>query len=476
MIRDVIACYIAGYKTIEISSHQLTAMQKRDLHTIVNKLIGPEILEETINKVVIHDLLSEEVLPADRALKRMKNVARSMIQDALSSLIKRNKELAMDVIQRDDDVDRLNLLIARQFNDILRSGSIKQEIQSPISAVNYMQAATNLERMADHASKIAEMSSLDDCELPAEMTEELSRLGSIFTTLIDDSISVVLKPDNEKANQLIDKYKPQPQAAFSYDFYDSNIANAQYLYLIARHFPERLSDVGDKLITPLIAAINSDEINTLLSAYTSLALSAYVPADQKSGDTGFSISELVSNQTKTLLAIKETYGKVSVDENATAVQFNNPNKLSYFYQLTQAGFDKTPPAAPLQKGLEIYREYRDLKGNVINTTTLGTEIEVHIQARALDNRYISNTAIVDLLPGGFEVVRDSVKAEYLSYIDIREDRVIFFGGLDDTAKQIVYRIKAINTGTYTAPPIYLESMYDPNVKAYSAAGEMTVTN
>jgi phosphate uptake regulator len=182
-------------------------MQKRDLHTIVNKLIGPEILEETINKVVIHDLLSEEVLPADRALKRMKNVARSMIQDALSSLIKRNKELAMDVIQRDDDVDRLNLLIARQFNDILRSGSIKQEIQSPISAVNYMQAATNLERMADHASKIAEMSSLDDCELPAEMTEELSRLGSIFTTLIDDSISVVLKPDNEKANQLIDKTK-----------------------------------------------------------------------------------------------------------------------------------------------------------------------------------------------------------------------------------------------------------------------------
>lgn len=285
----------------------------------------------------------------------------------------------------------------------------------------------------------------------------------------------LLKSHNE-ANQLIDKYKPQPQAAFSYDFYGNNIANAQYLYLIARHFPERLSDVGDKLITPLIAAINSDEINTLLSAYTSLALSAYVPADQKSGDTGFSISELVGNQTKTLLAIKETYGKASVDENATAVQFNNPNKLNYFYQLTQAGFDKTPPAAPLQKGLEIYREYRDLKGNVINTTTLGTEIEVHIQARALDNRYISNTAIVDLLPGGFEVVRDSVKAEYLSYIDIREDRVIFFGGLDDTARQIVYRIKAINTGIYTAPPIYLESMYDPNIKAYSAAGEMTVTN
>ncbi len=207
LIRDVIACYLAGYKTVEISSPQLTAMQKRDLHSIVNKLIGPEILEETINKVVIHDLLSAEELPADRALKRMKNITRSMIQDALSSLIKRNKDLAMDVIQRDNDVDRLNLLIARQFIDILRSGSLKQETLCPISAFNYMQAATNLERMADHASKIAEISSQNDNELPREMTDEIARLSSVFTALIDDSISVLLKPDTEKANQLIDKTK-----------------------------------------------------------------------------------------------------------------------------------------------------------------------------------------------------------------------------------------------------------------------------
>lgn len=205
LIRDVIACYIAGYKAVEISSDQLTAMQKRDLHTVVNKLIGPEILEETINKVVIHDLLSEEELPADRALKRMKNVVRSMIHDALSSLIKRNKELAMDVIQRDDDVDRLNLLIARQFNDILRSGSINVETHSPISAFNYMQAATNLERMADHASKIAEISSQIDFELPAEIAEYLSRLGLVFANLMDDCILVLLNPDTDKANQLIDK-------------------------------------------------------------------------------------------------------------------------------------------------------------------------------------------------------------------------------------------------------------------------------
>ena len=244
LIRDVIACYIAGYKTVEISSPQLTAMQKRDLHSIVNKLIGPEILEETINKVVIHDLLSEVELPADHALKRMKNLARSMIQDALASLIKRNKELAMDVIQRDNDVDRLNLLMARQFNDILRSGSIKQETHCPINAFNYMQAATNLERMADHASEIAEISSENDNELPGEMTDEISRLSSVFTTLIDDSISVLLKPDNQKANQLIDKTKEikKQSMIMTSSFWERN-DNEMPIRLVVAGSMERMLDL-----------------------------------------------------------------------------------------------------------------------------------------------------------------------------------------------------------------------------------------
>ena len=65
----------------------------------------------------------------------------------------------MDVIQRDNDVDRLNLLISRQFTEILRSGSVKQETLNPITAFNYMQAASNLERIADHAHRIAEIAS-----------------------------------------------------------------------------------------------------------------------------------------------------------------------------------------------------------------------------------------------------------------------------------------------------------------------------
>ena len=286
-----------------------------------------------------------------------------------------------------------------------------------------------------------------------------------------------LLKNQTEANTLIGYFKPKNQSTSTTSFYNSNIANAQYLYLIARHFPERLSQIGDQMVMQLVDALNSEEINTLFSAYTSLALGAFVHLDEKTTDTGFVMREQLSNHvSKTLSTLEKWYGKVKVDEDATQISFSNPNKRSYFYQLTQTGFDKKWPTTSLQKGLEIDREYRDSNGQVIESTSLGTEIEVHIQARSLKQDYINHIAIVDLLPGGFEVVRDSVKNDQVDYVDIREDRVLFFGHLASSAKEIVYRIKAINTGKYTVPPIFAESMYNSSIKAYSRIKSMTVTN
>jgi phosphate uptake regulator len=183
----------------------MSPAQKKDIRQIVNKLIGPEILEETINKVVIHDLLSSEELQTKQALKRIKNVVRSLIQDSISSLLNNDKDLALDVVQRDDDVDRLNLLIARQFTEMLRSKSIHQEKLNSITALTYMQAASNLERIADHASRIAEMASKRECALNAEIAEGLSELEPIIVELLEDSVSCLLQTDSDKANKIIDR-------------------------------------------------------------------------------------------------------------------------------------------------------------------------------------------------------------------------------------------------------------------------------
>ena len=262
LARDIIGCYLGGYRTVEVASNHMSPLQKKDIRQIVNKLIGPEILEETINKVIIQDLLSSEELQADRALKRIRTVVKSMIQDAISALASNNKELALDVIQRDNDVDRLHLLISRQFTEILRSGTVKQDTPNAIAAFNYTQAASNLERIADHAQRIAEVAYNCDSVLPEDLTVELTRLQSVFGILIDDSIVYLLSANADKANELINRIREvQERIKLIANSTDSNDKSEILIRLIVAGSIERMLDymmnIGELTINLCHATVES---------------------------------------------------------------------------------------------------------------------------------------------------------------------------------------------------------------------------
>ena len=244
LVRDIIGCYVGGYRIIEVTSQHMSSAQKKDLHQIVNKLIGPEILEETINKVVIQDLLSSEKLQAEKALRRIRTVVKSMIHDSFASLLSNNEdELAMDVIQRDDDVDRLNLLISRQFTEILRTGSVKQETQNPIHAFNYMQAASNLERIADHAHRIAQIAREYNCTLADDLKEELLGVEAQLCGFIDDSISYLLQTNSDKANEMIDLIREIQKDAARITVASDNLGKSEMLErLVLAASVERMFD------------------------------------------------------------------------------------------------------------------------------------------------------------------------------------------------------------------------------------------
>lgn len=278
-----------------------------------------------------------------------------------------------------------------------------------------------------------------------------------------------------EANRLIALYKPGKDTDETSDFNSTAIANAQYLYLVAKHFPNKLDETGKLLIPSLVAAMNTDTINTLFSGYASLALSAYNESGLAIGQIPQIVEIFADKKEKILTQGQNLYEKASISDTARQVRFDNPAKSTYFYQLLQSGFERNPTTTALKQGIEISREYRDKAGNVITSTPLGSEIEVHIHIRTTDDSYLTNIAIVDLLPGGFEAVRDSVKTDDIDYADVREDRVLFFTSVEPKAMETVYRIKAVNTGEYEVPGIVAESMYDPAVKGASVSGKITVS-
>ncbi|WP_419418471.1 alpha-2-macroglobulin [Legionella sp. D16C41] len=284
----------------------------------------------------------------------------------------------------------------------------------------------------------------------------------------------LLKNEHE-ALQLINRYQVQNANLINSDFYNANIANAQYVYLLARHFPEQLAKLNNDLLLELVKAINSTEINTLLSSYTSLALALYHPSLQTSTPEPLIIGALLeNNQQKTLDDAASLYKKLNLNENIQQLIIDNPKNQTYFYQLTQAGFTKQQPNKEVKQGIEIYREYLSLEGKPIEEATLGSEIVVHLKIRSLDNHSFSNIVIVDLLPGGFEVNRDSINKEAADYIDVREDRVVLFTSAENDTKEFRYRIKPTNIGKFIVPPIYAESMYYPAIQGQGQSATINV--
>ena len=96
--------------------------------------------------------------------------------------------------------------------------------------------------------------------------------------------------------------------------------------------------------------------------------------------------------------------------------------------------------------------------------------------RSRDGARITNAAITDLLPGGFEIVQGGTAGTGCDYVDVREDRAVFYGNVDPAARTISYKIKATNRGEFVVPPPYAESMYDREIQARGLASKIKVVD
>jgi len=84
-------------------------------------------------------------------IPRMADLARGMVNDALDAFVYGKSDLAREVICRDEEVDALN----RQLHRELTSFMIEAP-QTITRALSLMSVSHNLERIADHATNIAE--------------------------------------------------------------------------------------------------------------------------------------------------------------------------------------------------------------------------------------------------------------------------------------------------------------------------------
>ena len=89
--------------------------------------------------------------PISPTLERMADIARSMVAAALDSLVRLDRDAARAVCRQDDEVDELNRQI---IDELIRM--MREDPDTVTPALHCFSASRHVERIADHATNIAE--------------------------------------------------------------------------------------------------------------------------------------------------------------------------------------------------------------------------------------------------------------------------------------------------------------------------------
>ncbi len=303
------------------------------------------------------------------------------------------------------------------------------------------------------------------------------RQSSELTTLFLAASYKMLKMD-DKAEELAESFERSAEVSSNYreNLYDRLIRDATYLYLLSKHFPTLVKELDEAVILDLVNPLLKGRFNSISSAYSILAFDAYAQIAGAPNPVNVILTE--SNTAGLNNPLELTGGLFSnsnFSELAETLTINNKSEQLLFYSAVQSGFDKLAALKPEKRNIEVTREFTDLDGEVVKEVKQGDEVNVTLKFRSLSSKKYYNIVIVDLLPGGFEVVLDSLDRDSgLDHLDAREDRVLAFTTLDSDLDTISYRIKATNIGKYLVPPVLAKSMYDPDVHARSVSSAIEV--
>ncbi|MFY9965558.1 MAG: phosphate uptake regulator PhoU, partial [Nitrososphaeraceae archaeon] len=208
--RKVVSMYLAGYNIINLKSKtgRILPSQRDAVRDVVRRnLVGTEIIADASEIITIQVLLSLPELSINTAVRRMFLIAAAMHRDAMLSLAELNHELAEAVIKSDDEVDRFSLYILRNLVIATQNERILQEIglRKPSDCLSYRVAVKSIERIADHASGIADKCVAIKDKIDKDTLHHIDSMSKRSLALITDSVEAFLRRDYSLADSIVDK-------------------------------------------------------------------------------------------------------------------------------------------------------------------------------------------------------------------------------------------------------------------------------
>ena len=198
--------YLLGFDEIRVVSDEpITNEQREELKQVIKRFVALEVTDEEDQMLLVQCLVDPSTIPVQKAMKRTNLIASRMLRDALLAYYEGNIELAKDVADRDEEVDRLFFLIVRELRSAIRYPSMADKMGiAPVEALDYRLVVQYIERIADLAVDIA---GLTNQPVPKQLAKKIDSVSEIIKEMLVKSLSNLFKFDSDKVAWVMDAEK-----------------------------------------------------------------------------------------------------------------------------------------------------------------------------------------------------------------------------------------------------------------------------
>ncbi|MBS3781418.1 MAG: phosphate uptake regulator PhoU [Candidatus Thermoplasmatota archaeon] len=206
LIRELIGVYMAGYSKIELrAKDSIEPELRRAIMDFTRMVIGPEVIEEADNRVILKDLIDPSEFSQKKGLRRMYLIVKNMHRDAVSAFEENDKGLARDIVQRDKDVDRLFWMITKHYNMLLSNPRLIETLDiTGARSLSYMLVSRAMERIGDHAVRIAENVLNLNEDFNGSLKEEIVEESDMAIEILSKSAEAFFMENLKELNQAIE--------------------------------------------------------------------------------------------------------------------------------------------------------------------------------------------------------------------------------------------------------------------------------
>ena len=222
---SVASAYVAGCETVTVENLRDTTARRAVART-VRRFVGLEVMAEDERTLSARTMLDVADLSTVQTIVQMERTTVEMHAGAIEAFVGADGARGERLARQDDDVDRLFALVSRGFQQSLVDPAVT--VEGRLTPFEYYMAARQLERVADHAEKVANVAGRLSRPPPEDVSADLLDYGQEARQLLQTSLSGLLEGEAEEiladtvteAGRLLDELSALDESLYERDLED----------------------------------------------------------------------------------------------------------------------------------------------------------------------------------------------------------------------------------------------------------------